>query len=264
MISKLFDRAIRRRIYWWQRLDGCPNVGDELARVVVESMLRLQDIPPLRGGVVRVPRVFSIGSVLHFARNNDCIWGSGVNGKVTPSLHTFRALDVRAVRGPRTADFLRSRAIRVPDVFGDPGLLAPLFYPWKYVPPAAPNIICVPHMNNSAVQLQELAGKGVHICSPLQKPAAFIKALLTASKVVSMSLHGIVLAEAFGIPAVWVSGTGEADFKYLDYYEGTGRFDVRPALNLSEAIEAEGAQLPDLTTIQRSLCDTFPYDIWGG
>lgn len=35
----------------------------------------------------------------------------------------LRDLDVRAVRGPRTRDFLAGRGISTPAVYGDPGLL---------------------------------------------------------------------------------------------------------------------------------------------
>ena len=53
-----------------------------------------------------------------------------------------------------------------------------------------------------------------------------IDEILKCNKIVSSSLHGIVLAEAYGIPAKWekysddVLGNG---FKFRDYLSGTGR-----------------------------------------
>lgn len=46
-------------------------------------------------------------------------------------------------------------------------------------------------------------------------------------EVYSSSLHGIILAEAYGVPAVMFRSYDKSvDFKYLDYYASTGRYDV--------------------------------------
>ena len=58
---------------------------------------------------------------------------------------------------------------------------------------------------------------------PNISPLAFVRALLGAERVVSSSLHGVILAEAYGIPATYLdSGNGENRFKYDDYYAGHG------------------------------------------
>ena len=54
--------------------------------------------------------------------------------------------------------------------------------------------------------------------------------------IASSSLHGIILADAYGIPNVWIQlsnrirGNG---FKYRDYYEGCGKFNVE-CLNFTD------------------------------
>lgn len=73
-------------------------------------------------------KLLSIGSVMHFAKDNDSIWGTGINGKINESHLKFKNLDVRAVRGPRTREFLMGRGIMVPEIYGDPGLLLPMFF----------------------------------------------------------------------------------------------------------------------------------------
>ena len=48
--------------------------------------------------------------------------------------------------------------------------------------------------------------------------------------IVSSSLHGICVAEAYGIPAVWVRLADNivgGEFKFRDYYASTGR-DMHP------------------------------------
>ncbi|MBU1802255.1 MAG: polysaccharide pyruvyl transferase family protein, partial [Actinobacteria bacterium] len=84
---------------------------------------------------------------------------------------------------------------------------------------------------------------------------------IAASKfVAASSLHGIVVAESFGIPARLVASQVEPPFKYQDYYLGTGRSDVAVASSLDEAIALGGASLPAWSPDE--LLRAFPYDLW--
>lgn len=65
---------------------------------------------------------------MHFAQKHDTIWSTGINGKVNESLLKFQQMGVRVVRGPLTRKFLLDRDFEVPEVYGDPGLLLPLFF----------------------------------------------------------------------------------------------------------------------------------------
>ncbi len=103
------------------------NFGDLLGPLVVNRLLARHGIASARG--LRECTLFSVGSVLHFAHDGDVVWGSGVNGKMPGDSYLFRRLDVRAVRGPLTRDFLQSRGIEVPTTFGDPALLLPTLAP---------------------------------------------------------------------------------------------------------------------------------------
>lgn len=82
-------------------------------------------------------------------------------------------------------------------------------------------------------------------------------------KVISSSLHGIILAEAYGISAVFFRGLHKTvDFKYLDYYHSTGRTKIKVAENIDEALNMEPLPLPDLSSLLKGLLDSFPYDLW--
>jgi pyruvyltransferase len=102
------------------------------------------------------------------------------------------------------------------------------------------------------------------VCTPRQHTLAFIRHLLAARRVVSASLHGVILAEAYGIPAVLLQAGGtETRFKYDDYYAGTGRTDYRVARSVDEALAlGAGAPLPDVAPIATRLLRAFPYDLW--
>jgi pyruvyltransferase len=248
-------------VYWWEPKDGAPNVGDYLARVLVAAVLRQADREIIDKRNKRA-RLFSIGSVLHFARDHDTVWGSGVNGKVAPDAHRFAKLDVRAVRGPLTQAFLHARGIDCPSVFGDPGLLAPRFFPREVIAEqiGTADFLVVPHLNDPP---DPYLRYGDRLCSPRQYPAAFLRQLLRARRVVSASLHGVILAEAYGIPAVLLdTGDSKARFKYDDYYAGTGRSDYAVARSVDEALALDAIPPPDLDGIARRLLRAFPYDLW--
>ena len=90
-----------------------------------------------------------------------------------------------------------------------------------------------------------------------------IDKLVSCKKVYSSSLQGIILAEAYGVPAVFFRGIAAAiDFKYKDYYASTGRWNVPMANNLAEAWSFDAPELPDLTKLQQGLMEVFPYDLW--
>lgn len=254
------EREQRRAAYWWQPGNGAINVGDHLARVIVEAMLGLRDFD-LLGKRDRRRRLFSIGSVLHNARDGEAVWGSGINGKIADDAHRFRDLDVRAVRGPLTRGWLQARGIAVPEVYGDPALLMPRLFPVSLLGGGTRRpFVVVPHFNEPQ---QKYAAHRERLVLPTLRPAAFVRALLGADLVVSSSLHGVILAEAYGIPAVYLdSGNGEHRFKYDDYYRGTGRAQWHCGDSV-EACRALGGNAGfDLPGLQASLMAAFPYDLW--
>ncbi|WP_149543143.1 polysaccharide pyruvyl transferase family protein, partial [Serratia marcescens] len=126
MLNLSFSKndKMRKRVFWWEPKDGIPNAGDHLAKVIVEQMLILQD-KEIMDKKSSSNKLLSIGSVMHFANQGDCVWGTGVNGKIPLDKLNFSRLDVRAVRGPKTRKVLQDKGIDVPEVYGDPALLLP-------------------------------------------------------------------------------------------------------------------------------------------
>jgi pyruvyltransferase len=55
------------------------NFGDLLGPVIVERLKRTANLP---NEARMAGRLLSVGSILHFAKDGDVIWGSGVNGKM--------------------------------------------------------------------------------------------------------------------------------------------------------------------------------------
>lgn len=257
-------KSFSSKVYGWSRKDKLPNVGDELARKIVKEILLFNDIDNTDfSKKFNNKKLMSIGSVMHFANTNDVVWGTGINGKVNPDLHKFSQLDVRAVRGPRTRQFLMQRNISVPEVYGDPALLSSIFFPKNaFINSTKKKLfLVIPHMS----EIHEYKKKFSDdlICSPLQNPHDFINQILNAEKIYSSSLHGIILAETYNIPVVWMkSNNGEDDFKYYDYYEGTGRDKAIKEFSFEGFECLEFHKILDLESIQINLLKSFPLDFW--
>ena len=90
-----------------------------------------------------------------------------------------------------------------------------------------------------------------------------IDQIVQSKLIISSSLHGVILADAYGVPSVWYRGLGKSiDFKYLDYYASTGRKPEIIPTTIEDAMECKPMPLPNLEPLQKGLLETFPYDLW--
>lgn len=91
----------------------------------------------------------------------------------------------------------------------------------------------------------------------------FIDEIVKSEKIISSSLHGIILAESYGVPAILLNeGIDNQLIKYYDWYYSTGRKSVKIANSIEEALSMEPMDLPDLTNMRNDLINSFPYDLW--
>ena len=54
----------------------------------------------------------------------------------------------------------------------------------------------------------------------------------------------------------------EEIIKYFDWYYSTGRYNIKIASSLDEALSMEPMEIPDLELMRKSLIDSFPVDLW--
>ncbi|MBE6782684.1 MAG: polysaccharide pyruvyl transferase family protein [Ruminococcaceae bacterium] len=65
----------------------------------------------------------------------------------------------------------------------------------------------------------------------------FVEEIKSSEKVISSSLHGIILAETYGVPAVFLNTGGYVDnalIKYYDWYYSTNRWNVKMARTIED------------------------------
>lgn len=232
------------------------NFGDLLGPEIVTYVLSQAGLS--NDHALSNSRLLTVGSILHFAKTGDVVWGTGVNGKISPEVHDFNHLDVRAVRGPLTRAFLMGRDISVPEIYGDPGLLTPMVFPHLKALTNQPkfDLTYIPNYNDIPfLPTQE------NVLNPRSGLLKCLERIAQSRFVVGSSLHAIIIAESLGIPARLIKSNVENDFKYNDYFLGTGRSNIQFANHYKHALDLGGAQpiTVDLTT---SLLDAFPYDLW--
>jgi pyruvyltransferase len=233
------------------------NFGDLLGPLIVNGIRARLGLS--HGRPTRSTRLFSVGSVLHYATARDTVWGSGVNGHWLSAQYCPQ-LDIRALRGPLTRRFLLERGtIDIPEVYGDPALLLPIVRPDLLGAPRTIPITVVANINEPNDLGPPHPRSGVFVLDPRSPLDSCLRTIAASQLVVGTSLHAIVVAEALGIGARVIRSRGEGAFKYLDYYRGTGR-DFSPAESLEQAI-AMGADEPPQWDSSRLLA-AFPRDLW--
>ena len=192
------------------------NVGDVLSARVVAHVSNLE-VRPIGEAAFDGANLIAAGSIAHWSDSNSILWGCGlVNDWIEPNGIPARVL---AVRGRLTRDRLTSCGIPCGDLFGDPGLLLPEFItpsPRKHA------LGLVPHyVDRESAFVKECRSAGVVVLDVTAAPEEFVESLTSCEAILSSSLHGIVLAHAYGIPAAWVKISGEVHgdgFKFFDYY----------------------------------------------
>lgn len=212
------------------------NFGDELVPII------LKWLEP-EGQIEYVPRNYQgkylcIGSELAsgILRPSDIVWGYGA--KYHRDILKPKTARILAVRGPMTRELIHTE---VPEVYGDPAIFMPDIYT-----PAEPDrryeIGVIPHYVDLPRFLDLENDPGIKVISVLGRPFDIIDQIHACDMIISTSLHGCIVAEAYGKPVVWLQISDRiqgAAFKFNDYFLGSGRGiqePVRLALTRASSI----------------------------
>jgi pyruvyltransferase len=210
-------------------------------------------------------KLLAIGSILWSLQDQDVIWGSGAHRENQVPSRSIASC--HAVRGPLTLRELKRAGSVSTDrepLFFDPAILLPLLHPNLKSPlKIKGQTSIVPHytdMQKVKDWLKE-TGQAISIIDPMDHPLKVAQKIAQSERVLSSSLHGIILADAFNVPVVplRLAGNREPEFKYVDYYEGSGRSAPRFSMDLREALDRDPPAFQyaerDLVRFLRS----FPY-----
>jgi pyruvyltransferase len=233
------------RAFWWSAKN---NFGDMLTPPIIEHLTGAR---PTQAKRDERGKLLAVGSIIHVIQPKDVVWGSGT--KTEEKITVPTGAKILALRGPLTRERLIS-AEPIPEVYGDPALLIPAIY--KPQQRKRYKLGIIPHYVDKDVA-PDPGPDGITI--DIQGHwKEIIKQVTACERIASSSLHGIIIAEAYGIPATWLvlgDKIAGGELKFQDYFLGTDRERQRPG----DAHDPAAAlpPIPDLEKIQGRLLDAF-------
>ena len=209
----------KRPKLWWMDTPYPGNLGDNLNPYIIE---KLTGYPPSL--ISAKNSAIVIGSIIKFAEDKTKVWGSGtprMTDKLNPNA------DYRAVRGPLTRQLVLESGGKCEPIYGDVAWFMPKIY-WPEIEKTH-ELGLIRHMVHRD---RDIRLDGVREISVVrvgdEEIEAFVRELLSCRKIISTSLHGIILAHAYGIPAEWATfndglrGLKGDETKFWDYFESVG------------------------------------------
>lgn len=254
------------RLMYWCDTDPM-NFGDLIGPYLFEKRRGVKPVlAPVYQRPNNAPVYITVGSILSTVSKPDVavVWGTGI---LRQDARFARPREIRAVRGPLTRARCLSLGYDCPEIFGDPGIVLPRFF--RPERPQAARIGMIPHYVDLAFTQAAFSDlEGVRIIDVRQPVEAVIKDILACERLVSSSLHGVIVSHAYGRPCAWVEfgdrvpGDG---IKFHDYFGAAGVAVAEPgrvAAGASIALlehMAEDAPLPDLSALADRLLDVCPF-----
>jgi hypothetical protein len=208
--------------FWWA---GEKNFGDLVTPYLIEKITghHAINVSNLNLGSVNV--LCSTGSILHGLQcGNYTVWGSGF---IEPLAASQAHPKVHVLRGPLSGEVAADLGWESPGKYGDPALLLPLLLPADAHignVRTTGKIVVIPHY--ALLDATKSLHPDVCIVSPMQDVEQVVPSIANAELVVSSSLHGLIVAQAYRRPWVWLRDHRNAlyggDFKFHDFFSSLG------------------------------------------
>lgn len=246
-------------VFWWDRVS---NFGDVLGPSLVSKVLNKRPVNSRNYDRVGTT-LFSVGSIVAMInRDNAAIWGSGLLKPLTDSeimkLRRLSEVEVLAVRGLYTELELKAKlGWRVPAIYGDPALLLPRY---KNVSKNSLDRISVvlhwEHVKHAGLDAGHEASDLCFV-DVRDNHETVVDQIASSQVCISTSLHGVIVAQAYGVPWVWLQLSDHqlhsSNFKFDDFFTTVDRPQVTKKVVTKNDLKglnwhriAEGASLPNL------------------
>jgi len=212
------------RLYRWKgnRKDNLENYGDllglYLAKKISNKKIILISHPTKGLQKYFFKNYLSIGSIISSATEKSIVWGSGI----IKANENIRKAKFLAVRGPQTRKRILDLGYNCPEVYGDPAILLPSFFnpsvEKKFKIGIIPHYVDYQEVNEVFKNNKEV--KVINLMTDSIESTT--KEILKCEQIVSSSLHGVIISQAYRIPALWVMFSNKLygdNIKFYDYYE---------------------------------------------
>ena len=157
-----------------------------------------------------------MGSILGSSTGSSTVLGSGLISVPLPNSNPITFNRVVAVRGKLTLDQLGNLCHDVQ--LGDPMVLINLIMPTTN--DRSIEFGLIPHESNVA-HYDNVYSRKFTIIDPRLEPIEVIRRISCCKRLVSQSLHGLIVADALNIPNVWLEPSQNivgGRFKFNDYF----------------------------------------------
>lgn len=241
------------------------NFGDGLSALVVSA---LAGLPVERANFDQAcERLVAVGTIGHNQKNGVLhFWGTGIDATRNPlgvegpyQRPPDTEFHIHALRGPASAETFQAVGIDAPAIYGDPVWLLPRIWPLADVEKTH-ELGIVLHISELNEQNPEAVVRDIYaryrIPEDMQGSIRLINTfapatvdgmrdkvaeILSCRRILSTSLHGLVIAETYGVPCAWFATYGDGnpvdldlkdpdtkiDHRIRDFYRGLGRNAIK-------------------------------------
>lgn len=225
---------------------GYCNLGDDLNLVLLRFLSHKIVVPYCYSSISRWLKrdvYMCIGSNLNSPKHNAIVWG---NGSMFENLvFKIKPKKVLAVRGSLTRRNLLANGIECPEIYGDPALLMSRYYRPQGVGKKY-KLGIIPHFHEQDISILQEYKKLCGVCildiHNYGTWQSFIDKICACEFILSSSLHGIILADTYEIPNVWIKLSDRVlggGFKFLDYFHSVGKDDIIAPLVLDHVVPVD-------------------------
>jgi pyruvyltransferase len=170
-------------------------------------------------------KIISCGSIMRMCNEKVIVYGSGIRN----SNQDIKKGVIRIVRGPLTRKRLLEIGCYCPPIYGDPGLLLPLYYNPTITKTHKLGIV-PHHIHYTTIHKMYNDSTDIKVINVVNKNIeSVIDDILCCEKIISSSLHGLIISDAYNIPNKWVKFNNEIygdDTKFYDYFLSVHRSDT--------------------------------------
>lgn len=203
-----------------------------------------------------------IGSIISSADKNTTVWGSGI---ISSKVKVCPDSTYLSVRGPITYEIVKQQGGKAPPIFGDPALICPkIHFPKctkKYEIGIMPHYVDYEQCVKSFSKL-----KNVKIINILNSnPFMVIDEILKCKRIVTSSLHGIIVCNAYGVPVSWVKLSDKLvgdSSKFFDHFESiNSKKHTCSRIDNTDNITYEDLQKLTYTTVDPDIINKTSEDL---
>lgn len=198
---------------WWSKGPAPGNFGDILTPYILRHFGIKHTYVPREAA-----DTLCIGSIAKYAGKGTTMIGTGAmraSDPIHPKANWLFA------RGPYTREVILRDGGSCPDFYGDPALLLPLICEESE---KTHKIGIVPHYVDYPYVKQNYRNyKVINLIN--KNPLDVARQISSCEKIISSSLHGIIAAHAYNIPAAWVEFSDKVNgdgIKFYDHFASVG------------------------------------------